>query len=208
MKNILVLCIIAMLITSALACGPKVMVPPSIDLKQYEIMGIIEFSCSSEGKLGPLATKKFSEVARQDQGMVRIVGLGSEAEVLKKISLSSLDQAAYKALGEKEDIKTIIIGELIVSDVRPNIVITPGLDFLSFSAVVDATLTVQMIETLSGASIWSHSASDTKKVRDISIFGGKTFVFNADDPEKAYGKLVNSLVNEVTEDFRVTWVRK
>ena len=65
-----------------------------------------------------------------------------------------------------------------------------------------------MVETATGASIWSCTASDTKEVGNISIFGGKNFAFNADNPEKAYGKLVNSLVNEVTKDFKVSWVRK
>lgn len=208
MKNMLVMTIIAVLITTALGCGPKVMIPPRIDLKQHEVIGIIEFRFSSEGKLGTLATRKFTEAARRDQGMVRIVGLGSETEILKTVGYTRFGQAAFKALGKEHDVNTIITGELIVSDIRPNIEITPGLGYLSFSAEVDATLTMQMIETSTGASIWSGSASDTKKVGNISIFGGKNFAFDADDPEKAYGKLVNSLVNEVTRDFRVTWERK
>jgi len=208
MKKRLGLCIVAIFIIVELDCGHKVMVPPRIDLRQHEVFGLIEFSCSSEGGLGSLATMKFIEAARGDQGMVRIVGLGSENEILKTFDHDRLNYAAFKALGEEHDVKTIITGELIVSNVKPDIKITPGFGYLSFSAEVDATLTVQMVETSTGASIWSSSASDTKKVSNISIFGGKNFAFDADDPEKAYGKLVNSLVDEVTRDFRVTWERK
>ncbi len=208
MKKIFFLCVVTMFISFALDCGPKVMVPPRIDLKQHEVIGIIDFSFSSEGELGTFATRRFTEEMRRDQGIVRIVELGSKTDILETVGHDRFSQTSFKDIGKEHEISTIITGELIVSDVRPNIAITPGLSYLSFSAEVDATLTVQMVETSTGASIWSSSASDTKQVGNISIFGSKDFAFNADDPEKAYGKLVNSLVNEVTKDFRVTWKRK
>lgn len=199
---------VAILVTMMLGCGPKVMVPPVIDLKQHEVIGIIEFSCSSEGELGPLATRKFIEMARRDQGIVRIVELGSEADVLKEVDSDRLDPATFKTIGDKYQIRTIITGELLVSDVRPDIKITPGAGFMSFGAEVDASLSAQMVETPTGASIWSSSASATKSVGNVSVFGGKAFSFDAEDPEKAYGKLVDALVEEITEDFRVTWERR
>lgn len=208
MKHILNLGIAAALMVAALSCGPKVKVPPKINLKQHEVVGIIEFKSSTKGELGPYATKKFMEAARQDQGMVRIVELGSETEILKAIGRDRLDQAAFKALGEKHEINTIITGELVVSDVRPDITITPGGGYMSFSAEVDATLAAQIVETATGASIWSGSANATQKVGHVSIFGGKTFAFDAEDPDKAYGKLVDILVKKTTKDFRVTWKRK
>jgi len=200
--------IAAVLMTAALSCGPKVMVPPRIDLQQHEVIGIIEFRSSNEGKLGPLATRKFTEAARQDQGMVRIVELGSEAEVLKAVGRDRLDQSTFKALGERHQVNTIIAGELVVSDIRPDIIITPGFGYMSFAAEVNATLAAQMVETATGASIWSGSGSAKQRVGHVSIFGGKNFAFDAEDPEKAYGKLVDDLVEKVTKDFRVTWERK
>jgi hypothetical protein len=208
MKKIIFLCFAAIFIQLMLDCGPKVMVPPRIDLKQHEVLGIIDFSFSSEGDLGNIATKKFSEEMRRDQGMIRIVELGSETDVLADVGQDRFSQTSFKEIGRKHEINTVITGELIISNVRPNVAITPGLSYLSFSAEVDATLNVQMVETSTGASIWSSSASETQQIGNISIFGGKDFAFNADDPEKAYGKLVNNLVNEVTRDFRVTWRRK
>ncbi len=199
---------VAVLLAAVLGCGPKVMVPPKIDLREHEVVGIVEFRSSSEGELGPYATRKFMERAREDQGMVRIVELGSEAEVLKVVGADRLDQATFKALGDKHKVATIITGELTVSDVRPEITITPGLGYMSFAAEVDAALSARMVETATGASIWSGSASDTKRVGHVSVFGGEAFAFDAEDPEKAYGKLVDALVEKATEDFRVTWERK
>jgi hypothetical protein len=37
------------------------------------------------------------------------------------------------------------------------------------------------------------------------VFGGGDFAFDADDPERAYGSLVDALVAHVTRDFRSTW---
>jgi hypothetical protein len=208
MKKRLGMIISLVLLSLGLACGSKVMVPPRIDLREHEVIGIINFTFSSRGNLGDFATRKFTEAARQDQGLVRIIPLGSESEILKTIGYEQLNQAAIKAIGEDQNLKTILTGELVVSDIRPNIQITPGLGFLSISAEVDATLSVQMFETSTGASLWSSSASDTRTVGNISIFGGKNFAFDAKDPEKAYGNLINSLVTQVTRDFRVSWRRK
>ncbi|MCK4251853.1 hypothetical protein KAX97_10415 [candidate division WOR-3 bacterium] len=208
MKCIFRLSIAAVLVVAALGCGPRIMVPPKIDLTQHEVIGIIEFKSSNEGELGPLATKKFMDAIRRDQEMVRIVELGSEDEVLNAVNSDKLDQTTYKALGEKHKVITIFTGELIVSDVRPDITIAPLFGHMDFTAEVDATLNAQMVEITTGASIWSGSASATKKIGEVSIFGGKNFVFDAENPDRAYGKLVDELVEKVTKDFRVTWKRE
>jgi hypothetical protein len=208
MRQALKLAVIATLAAVVIDCGPKVMVPPVIDLKEHEIIGIIQFTSSNQGQLGPLATRKFTESARRDQGIIRVVELGSEAEVLRAIGHDRLDPDAFKALGEKYQVSTIITGEVVVSDVRPDLSITPGGGFVSLAAEVDASLTARMTETETGASIWSSSAEATRRVGNVSVFGKKDVAFDAQDPEKAYGKLIDELVEETTRDFRVTWERK
>lgn len=195
-------------ITILLACGgTRVLVPPRIELRQHEVLGIIEFSANREGKLGPLATQRFMEAARVDQGLVRIVELGTEDEVLREVNSRRLDQTTYKALGERYGINTVFVGELDISDIRPAIRITPNLTDMSVAADVDATLAVQMVETATGASIWSRSASVTRRVGQVSVFG-REVVFDADEPERAYGDLVDALVGYVTPEFRATWERR
>ncbi len=198
----------ALPIAILLACGgTRVLVPPRIDLRQHEVLGIIEFSSNRQGKLGPLASQRFMEAARVDQGLVRIVQLGSQDEVLGEVSSRRLDQATYKALGRRYELNTVIVGELDISDIRPAIRVTPNLTDMSVAADVDATLTVQMVETASGASIWSRSASVTRRVGHVSMFG-REVIFDADEPERAYGDLVDALVGYVTQEFRATWERR
>ncbi len=209
MKRLLLLFSIFLTTIIILDCaGKKVMVPPRINLSDFEVIGIIEFTCNQKGKLADLTTRRFMEAARVDQSIVRIVQLGTQKEVLNKISERKLDQNSYKEIGEKYGVATIIVGVLDISDVRPDIKISPGLFAMDFAADVDATLDVQMVEAETGATIWSRSSDATQRIGGITILGLKDFAFDAKDPDKAYGKLVNELVYEVTDDFRVRWVRQ
>jgi hypothetical protein len=195
-------------VTALPGCGgSKVMVPPLIDLQQHEVLAIIEFTTSDDGELGPLATRRFMEWVRVDQGLVRMVELGTEAEALSEIGGTRLNRAAYQELGRRHEVATIFTGVLEVSDIRPAVSITPDLSALGAAADVDAELTVQMVETASGASLWSRSASVTQRVGHISVFQGDVS-FDAEDPERAYGELVDALVEAVTRDFRVSWERR
>ncbi|UCF19762.1 MAG: hypothetical protein JSU87_17920 [Gemmatimonadota bacterium] len=148
------------------------------------------------------------EEIRRDQGLVRIVEIGSQAEALRRIDSTRLDQAAYKALGSAYEANTIFTGELEISDVRPAVRITPDLRDVDFAADVDATLAVWMTETATGASLWNNSASVTMRVGQVRVLGGRDIVFDADDPERAYGGLIDALVEAATKDFRVTWQRR
>jgi hypothetical protein len=206
MKSLRILSAVCLLL--AAGCGHSVMIPPRIDLAQHEILGVIEFQCSAQGPLGGLTTKKFVEAMRRDQGMVRVVGLGPKEDVLKNIGQVELNRQAYIALGKDQGIKTVVVGELTISNVRAAVNVTPDLGSAGLSAQIDATLSVEMIEAASGASLWSKVVNDSRTVGNISLFGGKQVVFDADDPEKAYGKLVNSLVAQATADFRVSWTKR
>lgn len=183
-------------------------VPPRIDLKQHETIGVLEFSSSSDGKLGPLATRRFAEWARRDQGLVRMVDLGSKARTLRSLGRTRWDPETFIALGRERGVETILTGQLKISDVRPDLRVFASMGSGQISAQVDATLVVELIETSTGASIWSASANGTRSVGQISVFSGKKFAFDAEDPDRAYGEMVDSLVEQVTRDFRVTWQRQ
>jgi len=208
MKRTIIVCILLALTAGILACGKRVMIPPRVDLKDHEVIGIIEFKCTHEGKLGPLATRDFTESIRRDQGMIRIVDLGTEKEALKAVNMKKLDRDAYQAIGDKYEVNTIFAGELKISDVKPKIDIGLLFGALSFRAVVDASLAVRMIEISSGASVWNSSASASREIGGVTIFGGKNFAFNADDPDESYGELLNVLIDRTSRDFQVTWERR
>jgi hypothetical protein len=188
-------------------CTQRVLAPPRIDLKQHEVVGVIEFDCSGQGELGPFMTHRFVDAIRRDQQLVRIVLLGTRADVLADIGQSRLDRDAFKAIGQKHQIRTVFTGDVVVSDVKPNVAIGHNLTHFGVSADVDATLNTQMVETDSGASLWSRSARAIERIGGVEIFGNKSFVFDADDPENAYGRLADNLVEAVTHDFQCHWIR-
>jgi hypothetical protein len=191
------------LVLAATACGPKyetVTYPPRIDLSRHELIGVIEFQSSEEGELASLATRRFTESARRDQGLVRVIWLDPEDE--------RPDAKRIRELGREHGLHTIVVGQLTVSDVRPKVSISGSLSSGSLSASVEATLAVEMIETSTGASLWSASGEARKTLGNLSVFRDQSISFDAEDPESAYGVLINALVSQVTRDFHNTWQRQ
>jgi hypothetical protein len=195
--------IIIGLVLAIPGCGPKyetVTYPPRIDLSRHELIGVIEFQSSEEGELGPLATRRFTESARRDQGLVRVIWLDSEDE--------RPDAKRIRELGREHGLRTIVVGKLTVSDVRPRVSISRSLSSGSLSASVEATLAVEMIETSTGASLWNASGDARRTLGNLSVFGDQSISFDAEDPESAYGLLIDALVSQVTRDFHNTWGRQ
>lgn len=196
-----------MLMVAVQGCTERVLVPPRIDLKQHEVVGVIDFDCDSAGEFGPFLMDRFVGAVRRDQGVVRIMRLGSAFEVLEAVDRSQLDPAAFKAIGGHYGVKTIFTGRVTVSEVRPSVSVGHSLTSIGFSADVDAALAVEMVEAETGASLWSASASDRQHVAGARVFGDKSVAFDADDPENAYARLADNLAYAVTYDFRSRWIR-
>jgi hypothetical protein len=187
-------------------CGcSRVMVPPAIDLKTYEPVGIIVFKCNAEGNLEQFVTQRFVEHSTKDQKLVKFIQLDKEADVLKAVGKTSLDPDAIKLIAQKYNVKSVITGEVEISDVRPKINVVPGLWYVGAQADVEAKFVARMLEIDDGALIWTGSARAKRTVGHVSFMSGGHFSFDAQDPENAYGELVEELVNKATKDFRVTY---
>ncbi len=202
MKRLGVVWIAGLLLLSA-ACASKyrtVQVPPRVDLTQYQIIAVVGFDSSNDGDLGPLATRRFMDMARRDQGLVRMMNVA--------LDMAKRTPEGFRDLGERHGARTILLGSIELSDIRPNVSISETLRSGGVTANVNATLRVELIESATGASIWSASARTTRTVGHISVFDGRNFTFDAEDPDQAYGELVDALVAQVTQDFRATWVRE
>lgn len=190
------------------SCGPKILVPPEIDLKAYSSVGIFQFSTNSKGKLGKFTTNKFLEEIQESQKGARFIELGELNEVLNEMGKTKLNVEAIQEIGKKYDVDCFITGDLDVSDIKPKVNLSSILSSMSVSAEVDAQLTVKLLETDKSATRWLDSARHKKSVAHVSVFSAGDIYFDADDPEKAYGQLVRSLVREVSEDLRFRYVRK
>ena len=194
----------ALLLGSVVGCGgtrhPAVRVAPRVDLTQHQTIGVIEFRSTTDRALADMATDRFTESARRDQGLVRMVDLGP-------IGRSNLDVEAYKALGQEHGVQTLFVGELTISKKRPSVRIDSTLKSGSVAALVEATLAVQLIETSTGASIWSGSARATDSLGQVSVLGGEGIALGTEDAQRIYAGLVDQLVEQATYDFHAHWVR-
>ena len=188
-------------------CGPKMMVPPAIDLNEYGGIGLINFSSNAEGSLDEFVTQKFLAAISPSQKGARIIELGSESTVLESVKQDRMGPEALQAIGQKYNVTTIIMGNLEISDVKPKVRLSSVLTSMSVKADVEALITAKLLETEDGATLWTNTVQDKKTVASVSIFSGGVAHFDASDPEEAYGDLVEGLIKKVTEDLRVTYKR-
>ena len=190
-------------------CGAKrVLVPPRIDLTAYRTIGMIELSSNAEGNLKQFASQKFVETLQSSQSGLRILELGGREQVLESVHRDQLDHESIRALGKKYNVDAIIIGHMDVTDVKPSVNLSTLFSKMSIAADVEATLTTRLYETESGVTAWTNSVTGKENVAHVGLNPGGPFSFGADDPESAYGKLVNGLVYTITRDFRARYVKQ
>jgi hypothetical protein len=174
--------------------------PPRIDLTKHELIGVIEFLSPDEKDLASVVTARFTELARRDQGVVRMISLPSDG--------TRPDPTRVRELAQELGLRTVLVGELRVSEVRPSVSISDSLSSGSLSAGVEATLAVEMIETETGASLWSATGRTRESLGDLRVHGVKSVDFGAVAPESAYAAMVDALVSQVTRDLQSTWERQ
>ncbi len=190
----------------ALACAShRVLVPPRLDLVPYGRLGLVTFTVeNARGSLHEYATRRFEEALLAAQTGFEVLELGPADSVLKRTGQAELGAAAAESLGVQRGVPAVFFGHLRISHVKPRgtlLGIAQGL----LQADVSAELTVELVNTKSGGTLWRSSGVASEQVGQVSLSGGVP-TFSAQDPEAAYGHLVNRLVTFVTRDFRSTWV--
>jgi hypothetical protein len=193
----------------AVGCSKRVMVqvPPRVDLKPFDVIGVVEFDSDAKGNLPAFATQRFIESIQRSQPGVRVLELGKASDLKGTIGSDKLDYSAMQSIRERYGVDAVFLGDVDVSDVRPNLDLHSVISSLNVSAEVDAALTARMLETARGTTVWTMSTRRTDKVAQVGMHRGGSIRFDAKDPEKAYGALVDALVHDITRDFRVTYVQ-
>jgi hypothetical protein len=172
------------------------------------MIGLIEFDSETDGELASFTSKRFVDLARRDQGLVRMIDLGTVADAKAAVGQDGWNPETFQAIGREMNVQTILIGELKISEAKPHVRIGSALRSGSVNAEIDVVLEVQLIETATGASLWSRTAQARKSIGYLSVGKGRPVVFDVEDPERAYGDLVEGLVAQVTRDFHVSWERR
>ncbi len=196
---------IALLLTH---CAPRIAVPPAIDLSRLQVVGLTTFDCNREGNLDEYTTQVFLETILSNQPGIRVLEIGPVSDLLRRAGFREMRPDALKAIGSDSGIATLFIGTLTVDSVKPKVDLSSLAGVLSVRAEVEATFTARLFETSSGATLWTASAKHKRTVGHVSAFRDGSIFFDADDPEDAYGDLVESLIQDVSTDFRVTYQRQ
>jgi hypothetical protein len=199
-----------LLVLLAAACGGShpapVPVPARLDLKPYGRLGLVTFTVeNAKGSLHQFATDRFSEEILAAQPGTEVLELGSADSVTKRVGEQEPGIATAQALGKQRDIGAVFAGHLKVTNPQAGGGLA-GLVNPRLEATIRVDLTVRLLSTSSGATLWRSSAWATQKVGHLALVDGQ-LIFGAKDPKEAYGPLVNRLVELVTQDLRPTWVQ-
>ena len=195
-----------------LACGcasstrtVRCAVPPRVDLRSFPMVGLVTFSTNGDRGLDRLSTQRFLEALQSAQPGTRVVELGSEADVLKSVHRRSWDAQTLRAIKETHGVDVVVMGRLDVEKAKPNFQLSTFMRNLSANVDVNAALNCRLIETASGATMWADGSAMTANLAHADV-SGRSGSFGASDPEAVYGKMVDGLVWQVTDAFRVHYV--
>ncbi len=200
MKSGNLVCALALTMMVAGACATaRVLVPPRFDLATFYTVGLVNFTIeNARGDLDEVATEYFTRELFATQSGIEVLELGDMDEILAEAERERFDLRAARAVGGEYEIPAVFVGHLKASSVRPRASISR---FPSVEAVVSVELTVRLLSTESGATLWSNTAHANQSVGGLGLAGGE-IVFSAEDPNEAYGDLVALLIDELTADFR------
>jgi hypothetical protein len=197
------------LLACGIACaGPRVRVPPRVDLSAYPTVGVLVFSSNATGNLEEYTTQRFMQDVQAAQRGVHFLELGSEAEVLRALGRTRLDFEAARALGQKWGVAAVFSGELDVTQVKPRVQLERLVQSMSLQADVEATLHARLVETGAGTTVWTRTSAGSAPVASVRIGSRGPIDFGARDPEQAYGSLVHALVGALADDFYSHWERQ
>ena len=180
----------------------KILVPPRVELKAYPYIGVIEFSTNAEDTLKAYVTQNFIHHIQSAQPGTRIIELGDEQQLLRSMGIGKLDPQTIESIGKKYNVDALILGHLEISQIKPkiNIMATPGA--LHAGAFIEAALRTKILETASGATLWTNATSGKTRVAGISVIEEGPIRRGVSDPKEKYGELVPELVYVNTHDFR------
>jgi hypothetical protein len=181
-------------------------VPARLDLAPYGRVALVTFSAEQPNKaMSLLATQRFAEALLASQAGVELLELPATDSSLKGFAADVEGAALAQALGRERDVPAVFVGYLKVSGVKPRGHL--GLSGVNVRAAVSAELTVRLLSTKTGVTMWRSSAAASGTVGNLAISDRLPSIAMR-DKEEAYGEMVSQLVTDVTHDLRPTWVKQ
>jgi hypothetical protein len=189
------------------ACSSKYsQTPPRLDLAPYGRVAIVTFTADQPNSgLSAMATQRFAEVLLASQSGIELLELGVADSSLRMLAERGDGTALAQALGRDKDVPAVFIGQIKMSGVKPRGHL--GVSGVNMNASVSAELTVRLLSTRTGGTVWRSSSVANGTVGQVDISRRLPSVAIR-DKEEAYGEVVSQLVTDVTRDLRPTWVKQ
>ena len=182
-------------------------VPPRMDLRNYPTVGLVGFSSNARNELDRVATQRFLRAVQAAQPGSRVVELGSEQQVLASVGGRRWDRETIQRVKEEHGVDAVVLGRIEVEKQKPEVAFSSFVKRMSVSQDVNVELRARLVETDSGATMWTDGAKCTANLANAN-FGSRDGSFNASDPDKTYGEMVDGLVYRVTDAFRTHYVTR
>lgn len=196
----------AILAVLSVGCSSnKVLVPPRIDLARYGTLGMIEFSSGRPDPAVPGATREFLATLQSAQPGTPVLELGPEPGVLGTVRRPVLDVQAIQAIGKHYKVDALVLGALEFEEIRPNVTVGSG---VGIRADVAGTLSTRIVDTRTGATIWTTAATGREPIAGVRVGGSGISGGGTLDPSGARDKLARDLVARATSDFWPRWERR
>jgi hypothetical protein len=188
-------------------CSAKyAQMPARLDLEPYGRVALVAFSTEqTNDELSTLATQRFAEALLASQRGVELLELSQTDSSVARLQSGGDAAALAQAVGRDKAVPAVFVGHLKVSGVKPRGRLSGGGN-LDVRAGVSAELTVRLVSTTSGATVWRSSSAANGTVGRVSL--DRTPSIAMRDPNEAYGQVVSELVTNVTRDLRPTWVKQ
>jgi hypothetical protein len=180
-------------------------VPARLNLAPYGRIAVVTFADESNSAMSKLATQRFAETLLANQSGVELLELGNADPKLKALATATDAAPLAQVVGREKDVPAIFVGLLKVSGVKPRGHLDPS--GMAVRGAVTGELTVRLLSTRTGGTVWRSSASANGTVGRVAVSGGLPSIALRDQDE-AYGEVVRSLVADVTRDLRPTWVKQ
>lgn len=188
-------------------CASKyVRVPARFDLAPYGRIALVTFSAEpAHSGMSTLATQRFAEALLAGQAGIELLELSAADSSLRGLPANADGAALAQALGREKDVPAVFVGDLRVSGMQPRGQIDGS--GMRIRATVSAELSVRLLSTRTGGTVWRSSSAARGTVGQLAISGGVP-AMAVRDLEAAYGEVVRALVTGVTRDLRPTWVKQ
>jgi hypothetical protein len=199
-KHLLLLILLAFV-----GCMPVAIFPPAVDLVPMHQLGLVTFSVDgAEGQLDTIVTRQFLREVMYAQQGIEVVEMGTAYDVLSKIDENDFNQDAARKIGEQYGVTAFFVGEVMVSEIKPEIDLSTLAGILQARASFTMDMSARLVVVDNGATIWTDSVVSKENVAYLSFHQGQIPYFGLQDQDKAYRRIIDRLVFKLTWDFRPT----